>query len=300
MQVGDFIAVENGGTGAITAAAATTNLLPSQLYNSGKVLSTDGNGNLSWIASTGTGTVTSINLTAPISGITITGGPITTSGSITLALADDLAAIEALTTIGIVRRISESVWSAGGNVDLTTEVMGALSITNGGTGQTTAILAFDALAPTQTSNNGKVLSTDGANTLWTTISALPSASTIGTGVGTIDLLFGATSIQRSGSTASSSITPVVIDTWIAANIRSAKYMIQIVDTVSGSVHTTELMVTHDNANNVYTMEYGTIASVAPLAALTAVYDGSMSVNITLTPASSNATQYKFSAIIIAA
>src|SRR6266446_213742 len=45
---------------------------------------------------TGVGTVTSVNLTAPAAGITVSGGPITTSGSITLALANDLAALEAL------------------------------------------------------------------------------------------------------------------------------------------------------------------------------------------------------------
>src|SRR5580765_2497653 len=35
-------------------------------------------------ASSGSGTVTSVNLTAPAAGITVSGGPITTSGSITL------------------------------------------------------------------------------------------------------------------------------------------------------------------------------------------------------------------------
>ena len=47
-------------------------------------------------------------------------------------------------------------------------------IANGGTGQTTATLAFNALAPSQTSNSGKYLTTDGTNTSWSTVDALPS------------------------------------------------------------------------------------------------------------------------------
>jgi len=47
-------------------------------------------------------------------------------------------------------------------------------IANGGTGQTTATAAFNALAPSQTSNSGKYLTTDGTNTSWATVQALPS------------------------------------------------------------------------------------------------------------------------------
>ena len=47
-------------------------------------------------------------------------------------------------------------------------------ITAGGTGQTTANAAFNALAPSQTSNAGKYLTTDGTNTSWGTVNALPS------------------------------------------------------------------------------------------------------------------------------
>ena len=47
-------------------------------------------------------------------------------------------------------------------------------IANGGTGQTTATAAFDALAPSQTSNSGKYLTTNGTTTSWVTVDALPS------------------------------------------------------------------------------------------------------------------------------
>jgi hypothetical protein len=49
-----------------------------------------------------------------------------------------------------------------------------LAIGSGGTGQTTANAAFNALAPSQTSNANKYLKTDGTNTLWDTVDALPS------------------------------------------------------------------------------------------------------------------------------
>ena len=48
---------------------------------------------------------------------------------------------------------------------------GTLAIANGGTGQTTANTAFNALAPSQVSANGKYLTSDGTNTSWGTVSA---------------------------------------------------------------------------------------------------------------------------------
>jgi hypothetical protein len=50
------------------------------------------------------------------------------------------------------------------------QATGTLPIANGGTGQTTANTAFNALAPSQTSNSGKYLTTDGTNTSWATVS----------------------------------------------------------------------------------------------------------------------------------
>jgi len=55
-------------------------------------------------------------------------------------------------------------------------VTGTVAIVNGGTGQTTANTAFNALAPSQTSNSGKYLTTDGSNTSWASITAGASIS----------------------------------------------------------------------------------------------------------------------------
>ena len=64
---------------------------------------------------------------------------------------------------------------------------GTIEITNGGTGQTTANAAFNALVPSQTSNTGKYLTTDGTNTSWATVSGgsgtvTSVAATAGTGI----------------------------------------------------------------------------------------------------------------------
>ena len=48
-------------------------------------------------------------------------------------------------------------------------VTGTVAIANGGTGQTTANTAFNALAPSQTSNSGKYLTTNGTDTSWDTV-----------------------------------------------------------------------------------------------------------------------------------
>jgi len=69
------VPIANGGTGQTTATQAINALLPSQSSQSGKVLSTDGT-NTSWIAVGGSGTVTSVTGTAPVSVATGTTTPV--------------------------------------------------------------------------------------------------------------------------------------------------------------------------------------------------------------------------------
>lgn len=59
---------------------------------------------------------------------------------------------------------------------------GTIPIVNGGTGQTTANLAFNALAPSQTGNTGKYLTTDGTDTSWST-NPLGTVTSITAGTG---------------------------------------------------------------------------------------------------------------------
>jgi hypothetical protein len=53
-------------------------------------------------------------------------------------------------------------------------ITGTLPIGNGGTGQTTATTAFNALAPSQATHSGKFLTTDGTNSSWSVPVIAPS------------------------------------------------------------------------------------------------------------------------------
>ena len=63
------------------------------------------------------------------------------------------------------------VWSNGTNFYeiKTNNITGTLAIANGGTGQTTATAAFNALAPSQSGQNGRYLKSDGTNSSWDAI-----------------------------------------------------------------------------------------------------------------------------------
>ena len=78
---GTAIAIANGGTGATTASTAAAALLPAQESNSGKYLTTDGSGTLSW------GTVSGYS--APTIGSTsiASGATVTTIAGLTLSNA---------------------------------------------------------------------------------------------------------------------------------------------------------------------------------------------------------------------
>jgi hypothetical protein len=80
------LAIGSGGTGATTVTAARVNLLPSYTGNAGKVLALNsGATDLEWISVAGAGTVTSVNASGGTTGLTFTGGPITSAGTLTLA-----------------------------------------------------------------------------------------------------------------------------------------------------------------------------------------------------------------------
>jgi len=84
-QLGGTLAIAYGGTGATTVAGARINLLPSYTGNGGKVLALNaGATDLEWIALSGTGTVTSVDVSGGTTGLTTSGGPIVAAGTITL------------------------------------------------------------------------------------------------------------------------------------------------------------------------------------------------------------------------
>jgi hypothetical protein len=80
---------------------------------------------------------------------------------------------------------------------LTTGVTGTLPILNGGTGQTTANAAFNALAPSQTGNSGKYLTTDGTDTSWAS-NPLGTVTSVG-GTGTVSGISLSGTVTTSGN-----------------------------------------------------------------------------------------------------
>jgi hypothetical protein len=104
---GTAIAIANGGTGQTTAMTAATALLPDQTSNSGKYLTTDGSGTLSWGTVSGYSAPT-IGSTSVASGATVTtiagltlDSPVLTTPSIsTIDAVGDLLIGTADNTIG--------------------------------------------------------------------------------------------------------------------------------------------------------------------------------------------------------
>ena len=188
------VPIASGGTNATTAAGAIQNLLPSYTGNANKRLGLNSAGTaLEWVLDGG-GTVTSVAASGGTTGLSFSGGPITTSGTLTLAgtLAIANGGSGQTTAQLAMNAFAGAVTSGsylrgnGTNVVMSTiqaadvptlnqnttgtaaNVTGVVAIANGGTGQTTANAAFNALAPSQTGNSGKYLTTDGSNTSWAT------------------------------------------------------------------------------------------------------------------------------------
>lgn len=152
ITLGGTLAIANGGTGQATATAGFNALAPSQAGNAGKFLTTDGT-NTSWVAAGGAGTVTSIDVSGGTTGLTFSGGPVTASGTITMA--------------------------------------GQLALASGGTGSGTQAGAANNILPSQGGNSGKYLTTDGSNVSWVAAGAAGTVTNV-TGTSPISVATGTT------------------------------------------------------------------------------------------------------------
>lgn len=135
------VAISEGGTGATTAAGARDNLLPDYTSNKGKVLAVNNTEtDVEWIATSGGGgTVTSVGISG--TNITVTDSPVTTSGTIKIALAD--TAVTAA-TYGAADKVAKFTVDAQGRLTSASDV--SIAIAN------TAVSGLGTMS-TQNANN---------------------------------------------------------------------------------------------------------------------------------------------------
>ena len=140
----------------------------SSVGTAGQVLVSGGSGSPTW-SSAGTGSVTSVNVSGGTTGLTASGGPVTTSGTITLA--------------------------------------GTLAIANGGTNSTATPTAGTipygtgtALAYSAAGTSGQVLTSGGAGApTWTTVTGTGTVTSVDVSGGTTGLTYSGGPITGSGT-----------------------------------------------------------------------------------------------------
>lgn len=182
------LAVARGGTGLSALGGANTmpgvnaggTALEYKTIAAGTNISVVHAANSVTINSTSTGTVTSVGLSLPAM-FTVSGSPVTGSGTLSATLASQTQNLVLASPDGSSGTPTYRALTAGDIPSLNASIIGAgtLPVARGGTGQVTANAALNAFLPTQTSNAGKVLSTDGTNAGWIPAGGAGTVTSVG-------------------------------------------------------------------------------------------------------------------------
>ena len=144
-----FLAAPNGSSGAPTFRLIVAADVPTLNQNT--------TGTAANITATSNSTLTTLS-SLSLPGAQVTGNISGNAANITATSNSTLTTLSALSLPG-----SQVTGNISGNA---ANVTGTVAISNGGTGQTTAPNAINALLPSQTGNSGKVLSTNGTVASW--------------------------------------------------------------------------------------------------------------------------------------
>jgi len=165
-NVTGVVSIENGGTGATTPKDAMIALLPSQTGNENKILSTDGGGILFWADRTETQYVSSVAVSGGTTGLTTSGGPITSRGTITLNGVLKVANGGTGASLPTDARANLEAAKSGANSDITSlsGLTTPLTIEQGGTNAKTAVEARVQLGAASRGANSDITSLSGLTT----------------------------------------------------------------------------------------------------------------------------------------
>jgi hypothetical protein len=185
----NWVAPSASGTGTVTSVSVTTaNGVSGSVANATTTPAIT--------LTLGAITPSSVAATGAVSGSNLSG---TNTGDQTITLTGNVTGSGTGSFATTIANSAVTNAMLAGSIDLTTKVTGALPIANGGTGQTTANAALNAILPTQTGNSGKMLSTDGSNTSWVAAG----------GSGTVTSVSVTTANGVSGSVANATTTPAI-------------------------------------------------------------------------------------------
>jgi hypothetical protein len=204
INVGEVVAPELQEKIKLVTSGGAGTVLPSQTGNANKYLKTDGTA-LSWAAGDGTGTVTSVGTSGTVNGITLTGGPITSSGTVTLG--------GTLSGIGNGQLTNSSITfgSTAQALGSTVSGLSGVTIDNGAVGGTTpaAVTATTLIGGGGSANYGQL--TGGATGKAVQFQTLGSDSNVSLaiqpkGTGAIDLAAGSSGVNISNGGTVTAIT----------------------------------------------------------------------------------------------